>query len=321
MSLSFPYKFGGGNLTEQQKQGLWKILVPLLLFALIAVLVVFVRYVDRVRPTYNEVGMYHPPDYRPKPLPEETPATVPSPGLKHNVKTTSGNSAPASKAIPVPAPVVAKAHAVEVSTAAIRKPEGNSVHKELGTPSSASALPAKQQEKAKIHPAPIMAGGAYTLLIGEFSGSQAAADLRTKLQKLGITRVHEEKISKIGTMHRLFLANYEIRQTAETELQKLRQKSASAFMSNEKGTYAVYAGSYLQEKRAVAEQQRLAGENIKLSIQTEPVTITLTRVTAGSFSGSTPAQKKADFLEKHGIHAQVIKAAKSVPRGVSPTGS
>jgi cell division protein FtsN len=78
----------------------------------------------------------------------------------------------------------------------------------------------------------------------------------------------------------------------------------------ENGKVAVYAGSYLHEKGAVAEQKRLAGKGVNLSIKTANVMIQISKLTAGSYSSSEDARKEADRLKKQGIIVRVIETGK-----------
>jgi DedD protein len=299
------------------------------LLLLVALLVFLYRYTDLIKPRYNAVGMYHPSNYRPLPEQGGKPAAVVNPEGQQPVTTETGNNVPAPQIKPALAPTATQASTVLLSPATIPKLEVNPVQKEQATP-PAPATSAKPQVKAEALPAAVAAsggneapktvkairkaaqpglkGGAYTLLIGEFAGGQDMASIRARLKKLGITPIHEKQVKRLDPMHRLFLANFDSHQVADTELQKLRHQTTGAFIALEKGKYAVYAGSYLNEKRAVAEQQRLAGNNVKLSRQTALVTVSLTRLTAGSFSGSTPAHKEAARLQKQGVIARVIKA-------------
>ncbi len=155
-----------------------------------------------------------------------------------------------------------------------------------------------------------MKQGAYTLAVGEFANERELQRARAKLEKLGIAQVDTQKIKKPEIMHRLFLAEFDNHKSADAELRKLQQVTGSAFMLEEKGRYAVYGGSYLHERGAVAEQKRLAGKGVKLGIKTVNVMIQISKLTAGSFPSDADARKEAHRLEKQGIVAQVIKVGK-----------
>lgn len=155
-----------------------------------------------------------------------------------------------------------------------------------------------------------MKQGAYTLVVGEFANEQELERARAKLGKLGIAQVDTQKIIKPEIMHRLFLAEFDNHKSADAELRKLQLVTGSAFMLEEKGRYAVYGGSYLHERGAVAEQKRLAGKGVNMSLKTVNVMIQISKLTAGSFPSDADARKEAHRLENQGIVAQVIKVGK-----------
>jgi cell division protein FtsN len=323
MSINLPSKREGDKPAERGRVKIWWLLAILLV---VASFVILYRTTNLFAPSYRAVGIYHPPTYRP--LPEQggkpegvMPAEIQRSGQKMPDKANpppqpqqplTQTLLPPPPAQPLPAPTV--------------KPEEKPVQKEPVKPPPAPAAPAKPQVKAVTPPAATVTAsvaepaepakaakkvvdpaGAYTLLVGEYAGGQDMKKLRAMLKKVGITPVRETKATRLDVMHRLHLGDFDSYQAADAALHKLRQQDVDGFVLKGNGKYAVYAGSFLQEKRAVAEQQRLAGKEIKLSIQTAQVTVSLTRVTAGSFSSGEAAQKKADYLEKQGVNAKVVK--------------
>lgn len=152
--------------------------------------------------------------------------------------------------------------------------------------------------------------GAYTLAVGEFANERDCQRARSKLEKLGFAQVDTQRIRKTEIMHRLFLGEFDNSKSADAELRKLQQLTGSAFILKESGRYAVYGGSYLHERGAVAEQKRLAAKGVKLGIKTADVMIQISKLTAGSFPSGADAMKEAQRLEKLGIVAQVVKVGK-----------
>jgi cell division septation protein DedD len=167
---------------------------------------------------------------------------------------------------------------------------------------------AKPLEAIKKTKKPVLKSGSYTLLIGEFPEGKVTEGISTRLKKLGVSPVHVDHVKKLHPMYRLFLANFDDHATADKELQKVRQQAPGVFITKENEKFSVYAGSFLNNKKAVAEQKRLALENIKLIIQTTQVSVSLTRVTAGSFRDGGAATMKARLLQKQGFHVKAIKA-------------
>jgi len=147
---------------------------------------------------------------------------------------------------------------------------------------------------------------ACTLLVGEFATDRELKIEKAKLGKVGISQFETKKIKKTEIMHRIFLADFDSYNSADPELQKLKQVTSSAFTLKENGRVAVYAGSYLHEKGAIAEQKRLADKGVNLSIKKANVVIQINKLTAGSYSSSGEARKEADRLKKQGIIVRVI---------------
>jgi cell division septation protein DedD len=155
---------------------------------------------------------------------------------------------------------------------------------------------------------PVSKGSAYTLLIGEFPGDSDIGAVSMLLKKHGVSPTRTDQVKRLQPMYRLFLANFDDHETADKEFQTLRQRAPAAFITKENGKFSVFAGSFMNETRAIVEQQRLALEQINLVRQTAQVNVTLTRVTAGTFSDGTAAAMKARQLQKYGVHAKAIKA-------------
>lgn len=265
----------------------------------------------------------------------EKPVTAAKPEEKQpeQAKTEKPVSPPPTPPQAKPAPPQAKPVAAPPQPAPVKaaKTEVKPLHKEQAKTSPAPAQPAATRHKAgakpvtaatataKKAPVPVAARqaakpavkqGAFALLVGEFAVDREMKSTRAKLKKLGVTPVHERKIEKLQTMHRLFLADFDSHYAADVELQKLEKATSSAFILEQNGRFAVYAGSYLHKKGAAVEQKRLAGKGFKLGIKTAKVMMPVKRVTAGSFSSSADAGNEASRLKKHGIIARVIKTGK-----------
>jgi outer membrane biosynthesis protein TonB len=249
-----------------------------------------------------------PEDKQPGPATAQNTATPPaSPETKPAV-------APASK--PVQAPVQKGVKAEEKPAAKVQ----------AKAPAVPAPPPAKAQKEIKTKPAAVAAGkvdnkvkpavagkgtatkGRYTLLADEFASDRETEKARLKLEKQGITDVKVRKINKEETMHRLFLADFDSHEAAAAEMRKLQPQTGSAFILKEKGRYALYAGSYLHERGAAAEQKRLAGKGVKLTLKSVMVSLPISKVTAGSYPSSEDAQKEATRLKKKGIVVRVIKS-------------
>ncbi|MBJ6727550.1 SPOR domain-containing protein [Geomesophilobacter sediminis] len=152
--------------------------------------------------------------------------------------------------------------------------------------------------------------GAYTL---ELAGDLAESEVRSvtaKLKKAGISGMEKTKMKKGEPMHRLFLADFANKDEAAEELQRLKQTAPDAFMLTENGRYAVYAGSYLREKKAALEQDRLYDKGVKLLLRTATAPVAVLKVRAGSFPNQASAEQALERLKKTGVDAKVVKTGK-----------
>jgi cell division protein FtsN len=261
------------------------------------------------------------------PAPKTTVAPAPKTAVAPTPKPAVA-PAPKTAVAPVPKPTVAPASKpvqapVQKGVKAEEKPAAKVQAKAPAVP---APPPAKAQKEIKTKPAAVAAGkvdnkvkpavagkgtatkGRYTLLAGEFASDRETEKVRLKLVKQGITDVSVRKIKKDETMHRLFLADFDSHEAAAAELRKLQPETGSAFILNEKGRYALYAGSYLHERGAAAEQKRLAGKGVKLTLKSVMVALPISEVTAGSYPAIEDAQKEATRLKKKGIVVRVIKS-------------
>jgi len=270
----------------------------------------------------NPAAATKPEEKQPAQAKAEKPVTPPAP--------------PQVRPAPVqakPAPVQAKPTAVPPQPAPAKavKAEEKPIHKGQTKSAPAPATPVAPQQKAAAKPVvkapsaaqktpepaaspkaakPAAEHGAFTLVAGEFAVDRDMKRNLAKLKKLGITPVHEKKVEKLQIMHRLFLADFGSHYAADMELQKLEKATSSAFILEQNGRYAVYAGSYLHKSGAASEQKRLAGKGFNLSVKSAKVTIPVKIVTAGSYSSIEDARNDAGRLRKQGIKARVIKTGK-----------
>lgn len=166
---------------------------------------------------------------------------------------------------------------------------------------------AEQENTSQKASKPVEKGsrGAYILLIGDFA-SEEVKKIQTRLEKAAVAPVHKKSSMKVEPMHRLFLADFTDRAAAQAELDKLKKLTADAFILNENGTYAVYAGSYYRKGRAAKEQARFNGQGVKLVLKMADVKVPITKVTAGSFLRKEDARIEAQRLKKLGINAEVV---------------
>lgn len=238
-----------------------------------------------------------------KPAPVAAPPVKPEPAKAAKVAKAEAPAKPAAAPAPAAKPATPATAAKPAPPAATAKPAPHAATAKKG---AAPAKPVNQGEKAAVK----RRGGDYALLIGDFVPDATFAATQAKLKKSGITPLRESDIRAAEPMNRLFVAEFNDQDMAESELQKLKKLSADAFLVADNGRYALYAGSYFTEGRTAAEIKRLTAQGIKPVARKTQVTIKVTRVTAGSYPSAEDARKDAERLKKLGITAKVVKAGK-----------
>lgn len=216
-----------------------------------------------------------------------------------------------------PAKAAPPAHEAKAAKAAAEKAKPAEGKK--GTAKGAAEAPAQKgaaAQQGKAAPAKAKAAGkaaapAYVLEIKGDLAESETGPVTAKLKKAGVaTRVEKVKSHKTAPMHRLFLADFGNRDEALEELERLKLAAPEAFMLKENGRYAVYAGSYMRESKARAEQDRLYQKGVKLLAKSATVPVSVVKMRAGSFPDKGSAAKAAERLKKAGVEATVVKTGK-----------
>ena len=225
------------------------------------------------------------------------------------------------KAVKAPAPAApatpAKAGKPEAAKEGAKggSAEKKGVPKEAKPAASAEKKPAVEAKRAATKtvektPAAKVAAAVYLLEVkGDLPESEVAA-VAAKLKRAGIGHLVKTREHKSEPMHRLFLADFASRDEATEEFQRLKLTVPDAFMLQEKGRYAVYAGSYLREAKAVVEQERLRAKGVQLLLKSATVAVPVVRLRAGSFADRASADRAAKALEKNGLKLSVVKVGK-----------
>jgi cytoskeletal protein RodZ len=273
------------------------------------------------------------------PSKEAKPASA-APAAKATPAAKPGAAAPEAKpAKPAPAPAAqakgakAAAPAVSAQQAKSAKPEtaANGAKTAPAAEKKTAAVPekktaAKPAAQAKVEhkqgageavakqnkpqTAAKPAASYYTLeLNGDLLESEMAP-VTAKLKGAGIVHLVKTKVNKGEPMHRLYLADFGNHDEAQEELDRLKLVAPHAFMLNENGRYAVYAGSYLREDKAAVEQNRLLAKGVKLLVKSATAPVMVVKVRAGSFADRASAEKAVKSLKKGGLSAKVVKVAR-----------
>lgn len=174
------------------------------------------------------------------------------------------------------------------------------------TAANPAVIPAKSVKVAKTarKPAAVAAkesGGPWTVNVGNYMLEDAMAADLAKVRKAGLQAAVKPGARKKTAMHRLFLAEYPDRASAQASLDKLKKNTSDAFILGQGGKYAVYAGSYLLDSRAASEKDRLAAAGYVLTMKSAEVAIQSKSLTAGTFQDKKAAESVAAKLQAAGL--------------------
>lgn len=200
-------------------------------------------------------------------------------------------------------------------TAGARKVADAKPAAEKGKPAAVAAKPAPAPVKSAEGVKPAgkatavakSSAGPWTVVVGSYMLEDAMAADLAKVRKAGLQAAVKPGDRKKTAMHRLFLAEYPDRATAQAALDKLKKNTSDAFVLGQGGKYAVYAGSYLLDSRAVSEKERLAAAGYGLTMKSAEVSIQSKSLTAGTFPDKKGAEAAVAKLKAEGLKANLQK--------------
>ncbi|MGD0584513.1 MAG: SPOR domain-containing protein [Oryzomonas sp.] len=167
------------------------------------------------------------------------------------------------------------------------------------------ALAALDKEGAKA--APSTGKGPWTVVVGSYVLEDAMASDLARVKGAGLEAAVKEGGRRKAAMNRLLAGEYPTRAEAQKELDMLKQYTSDAFILEQGGKFAVYAGSYLLTERADSEKERLAAAGIKLTIKHAEVSIPAKSLTAGTFSDKKAADAAVKKLKGIGFKATLFR--------------
>jgi hypothetical protein len=155
--------------------------------------------------------------------------------------------------------------------------------------------------------APATGKGPWTVVVGNYVLEDAMASDLARVKGAGLEAAVKEGGRRKAAMNRLLAGEYPTRAEAQKELDMLKQHTSDAFILDQGGKFAVYAGSYLLTERADSEKERLAAAGIKLTIQHAEVSIPAKSLTAGRFSDKKAADAAVKKLKGIGFKATLSR--------------
>ena len=207
--------------------------------------------------------------------PVQVPTTKPAAAIK---------SAPAVKAATVPVNVKEKAKKTIATKTADTKP----------------AVAAKKSTQAKdIKPST----ASWSVSVGNYVLEEALAVDMGRVRKAGFKPAIKPADRKKTMMSRLFVSEHTDRVAARSTLEKLNRYTSDAFVLEQGGKFAVYAGSYLQKEAASSEKERLKAAGITVTVKHADIGIPTQSLSVGPFKNKKEAETALGRLKSAGIKA------------------
>lgn len=173
----------------------------------------------------------------------------------------------------------------------------------------AKKVPPKQNEN--IEPSGTKkAGERYALVVGTYVLKTSMSAAKAKLEKAGLQTVVVPGKMRSEPMNRLLVAEVSSAQEAQEELAKIKKVSKDAFFLRENSKYAIYAGSYFAQDRAVQEQERLRKRGFVPILKKTQAPVTTYSLSVGSYPTRETALKGAESLKKLGFKPYPVELTK-----------
>ncbi len=216
---------------------------------------------------------------------------------KNNVKMAAVEKATEKKAVPKTVAPEKEPH----PAADVRKKSAYAVSKEpVKAPSKKSAQPVSTAKGKATAQKPPEKGMWKVVAGGYLLESEMSSDI-AKIKKAGF---NPSVVSggRIRTkMNRLFAGEFEKRDSALAQLDKLKKITSDAFLLEHGGKISIYAGSYLLADRAEEELERIARGGFKVTLRKTDVNLPSKVLSVGSFTGRDRALEVRAKLAAAGV--------------------
>lgn len=151
------------------------------------------------------------------------------------------------------------------------------------------------------------ATGSWSVLVGQYAIEEALSADMGRVRKAGLEPVVAAGPRKKSTMNRLLLGEFASRADAQIELTRLKRITSDAFVIEQSGKHAVYAGSYLLDARASSEKGRLTAAGFSVINKRAEVAIPTQNLTVGPFTEKKAADAALGKLNANGVKASLIR--------------
>jgi hypothetical protein len=326
MDIKFDKDSGGSHPEEtagEKKNQRALLLLLLILVGGFAYLYFFTELIKPLEVQKTAEGPAPAPQIIKMPLPprEGEPA---QPDVKVPVKADAPEAAAAPPAVkPVPAPDTKQASASKPAPVPVPKPAPAKLKEEpkkiaTAKPSGIRFQPVPVKEKAA-HKAAVSKGAekktaaqaksssadSWSLTVGNYVLEEAMSSDMAHIRKSGFVPTIKPAARKRTAMSRLLVSEFGNRAEALSTLGKLKHYTSDAFVIEQGGKFAVYAGSYLQAEAVNSEKERLKGAGIATTVRHVEIAIPSNTLSIGPFKSRKAADAALGRLKRAGIKASL----------------
>jgi cell division septation protein DedD len=242
---------------------------------------------------------------KPAPAPAVKPAVAPpkaAPVVKASAPKEEPKKAEVKPADKKPLPVAVVKDEDKKPLPATNKAAKNSVPAKTGVKKPTAETQAKADTEAKPNKA---ASDPWSIIIGNYVLEEVLSADMGRIRKAGFQPVVKASTRKKTTMHRLLLAEFSDRASAQPTLDKIKQQTSDAFVIEQGGKFAIIAGSYLQTEAAQSEKERLQGAGFAVTIKQVDIAIPSQALSVGPFTSKKAADSAIAKLKSSGIKASL----------------
>ena len=234
-----------------------------------------------------------------KPLPAPAPKPAPAPpkvAVSTATKPDNKNTQPVAVANKnlVKAPAAAKVDAKKTGTAA-EKPAPANTKKPLVKETHKKSTPAVKTKGTPTE--------SWSLIVGNYVLEETLSADMAHVRKAGFQPTIKTAARKKSPMNRLFVSESSDLASERKTLARLKQHTSDAFIIEQGGKFAVYAGSYLQSESADAEKERLKAAGFTVTVKRTDIEIPSRSLSIGPFKSKKAALSAIGKLKKTGIKA------------------
>ncbi|MDD2309996.1 MAG: SPOR domain-containing protein [Desulfuromonadaceae bacterium] len=225
------------------------------------------------------------------------------------VKTEAPQAAaapPAAPAIkPVPAPAKLKEEPKKIATT---KPSDITLQPvPVKIKAAHKAAITKVAGKKPAAKAKSSSADSWSLTVGNYVLEEAMSADMAHIRKAGFVPTIKPATRKRTTMSRLLVSEFGNRAEAQSTLGKLKHYTSDAFVIEQDGKFAVYAGSYLQTEVVNSEKERLRGAGIATTVRHAEIAIPSNTLSIGPFKSRKTADAALGRLKRAGIKATLSR--------------